>query len=190
MRTFCLYIFLFFSANAIACKCDTTSFTLEGIKRYELIFAGEVTSVSICEQKPKATFTVKELYRGKCFDTVSVEFDCSSSCAMSFSPGETWIIFATYEKYGKPEVELCSHSRRKFADEKDDFYFQLSGISFGDAQAFLKKNLGTQPFSIKTAEEDQHHENIRPKGYEALWYLIAGFVVLFLFYFLGNKFLK
>jgi hypothetical protein len=190
MRTFFLFFLFLFSANAFACKCDTLPFTLEGIERYELIFTGEVTAVSVCDKIATATFTVKELYKGKCFESVTVEFDCSSSCAMSFAPGETWIIFATYEKYGEPQVSLCSHSRRKFADAKDDFYFQLSGISFSEAEAFLKKNLGIQPFSVKKVEEEQHHENIRPKGYESLWYLVAGFVVLFIFYFLGRKFLK
>ncbi|CAN5906116.1 hypothetical protein BH11BAC7_BH11BAC7_33720 [soil metagenome] len=190
MRTFCLFLFLLIAANVFACKCESQPFTMEGIKQYELIFTGTVVAISGCDKTSKATFTVNELYKGKCFENVAVEFDCSSSCGMSFQPGETWIIFATYKKYGEPEVNLCSHSRRKFADEKDDFYLQTSGLSFIDAATFLKKNLGIHAVNTKNVEAEQHHENIRPDGSQTLLYLGAGLLALVAFYFLGRKFFK
>ncbi|MDQ3111776.1 MAG: hypothetical protein M3R17_17950 [Bacteroidota bacterium] len=190
MRKIFLFLLLLVSSVAIACKCDTPPFSADVLKSYELIFTGEVTAISGCDKTANVTFAVKELYKGKCFANVSVEFDCSSSCQMSFEPGQAWIIFATYKKYGEAEVNLCSHSRRKFVEEKDDFYLQMSGMTFEETQASLKKNLGVQELNVKAPEAEQHHENIRPGGYETLWYLAAGFIALIAFYFLGRKFLK
>jgi hypothetical protein len=108
---------------------------------------------------------------------------------MDFAPGQTWIIYATYKKYGEPEVDFCSYSRQQIPS-KDDFNSLIHGMSYDEEITWLQKNLGVKELNVQKAEDGQHHLNIRPKGYEALWYLVAGFVVLFLFYFLGRKFLK
>lgn len=192
MRTFLvvLLLILFSPAEIKACTCEAVPFSLEAVKPYELIFIGEVVAVSGCDQTSKATFAIKELYRGKSFANSIVEFDCSSACQMSFAPGQTWIIYATYKKYGEADVNFCSFSRQKFASEAEDFNTTTHGMNFNEEQQWLKKNLGIQALNEKNTEAEQHHENIRPDGSQTLIYLGAGFLALILFYFLGRKFLK
>jgi hypothetical protein len=192
MRSLCIFLFTFFlfSIKGFACDCQTIPVSLETIKPAELIFIGEVSAISGCDKTSKATFHVKELFRGKCFENTAIEFDCTSDCQMSFAPGQTWIIYATYKKYGEAEVQFCSYSRQQFAAEAEDFNTAVHGMSFTEEEAWLKKNLGVQQLNVKNTEAEQHHENIRPEGMQTLWYLVAGFLGLVLFYFIGRKFLK
>ncbi len=192
MRTvFNLLLVLFLSSSeAYACKCDFVPVSMESIKQYELIFYGEVVAISGCDKTAKATFTIKELYRGKTFANTQVEFDCSSSCAMNFAPGQTWLIFSTYKKYGEAEVGFCSHSRERFAEGTEDYNASAYGMSFAEEQEWLKKNLGIQSLNEKSVEAEQHHENIRPGGSQTLIYLGVGLLAVVLFYFIGRKFLK
>ena len=192
MKQLKFFLALFFLpwTNSFACDCVTNPVNLETIKSAELIFIGEVVAISGCDITSKATFSVKELFRGKTFANETVEFDCSSSCQMSFAPGETWLIYATYKKYGESEVSFCSFSRKKFSNESDDYYTATHQMNFSEEEAFLKKNLGLQKLNEKEPETEQHHENIRPEGYQILWYLGGGFIALIFFYFIGRKFLK
>ena len=174
--------------KANACDCGNGLLTLDAIKSSELIFLGDVSAVSGCNGTSKATFNVQELFRGKCYRNVAVEFDCSSDCQMSFAPGQTWIIYATYKKYGEPEVKFCSYSRQLIAGE--DYNTIAHGMDFNAEKSWLEKNLGLHELNIKAPGDDQHHENIRPEGYEALWYLGGGFLALIALYFISRKFLK
>jgi hypothetical protein len=180
----------FCGTAANACKCSFDSLSLQNIKSSELIFLGEVSAVSGCSGTSKATFTVKELFRGKCYQNVAVEFDCTSDCQMSFAPGQTWIIYATYKKYGEPVTEFCSFSRQKMPAGEEDFNSSWHGKTFDEEEAWLKKNLGLQELNERNPIDDQHHENIRPTGYETLWYLGGGFLALIVLYFISRKFLK
>jgi hypothetical protein len=192
MQKYFLLLFVFFLSlqKSLACDCKTIPLSEASIKNVELIFLGDVVAVSGCNGTSKVSFHVKELYRGKCFEETSIEFDCSSDCQMSFVPGQTWLIYATYKKYGEAIVDFCSYSRQQFASEKDDFNTIAHGMNFSDEKNWLKKTVGIQKLNVKDVGYEQHHENIRPQGFEILWYLAAGFIGLLVFYFLGRKFLK
>src|SRR6185436_2562869 len=99
-----LFLFIFSFQKTFACDCEMATVSAESISKYELIFVGKVVAISGCDESAKANFAVEKLFRGKCFSATDVEFDCSSDCQMSFVPGQTWIIYATYEKYGEPKV--------------------------------------------------------------------------------------
>ncbi len=187
---FLLSVFIFPFHETFACDCQMAAVSTQSISPYELIFYGKVVAVSGCDVNAKVNFTVEKLFRGKCFPSTSVQFDCSTDCQMSFSPGQTWIIYATYEKYGEPKVEFCSYSRQQFANEKDDYNTVAHGMDFSNELAWLEKNLGIQKLNEVDIQSQQHHENIRPQGYEFLWYLGFGFVGLIVIYFLTQKFLK
>ncbi len=173
-----------------ACDCKTVPVSMESIKSTELIFIGEVVAISGCEGTSKATFSVKELYKGKCFANTTVEFDCSSDCQMSFVPGQTWLIYATYKKYGEAEVNFCGYSRLQMESDKEDFNSVAHGMTFPEEVAWLKKNLGEQKINDAIQVDHPLHENIHPNGMQTLYYLMAGFLALALFYFVGRKFLK
>ncbi|CAN5182028.1 hypothetical protein BH09BAC5_BH09BAC5_20830 [soil metagenome] len=189
-RFFPLLIFLFPFLPTEACDCKSLPLSLDAIKSDELIFIGDVIAISGCDKTAKATFEVKELFRGKCFKNTIVEFDCSSDCQMSFAPGQTWIIYSKYKKYGEVEVNFCGFSRMKMKNANEDYNTIVHGMSFEDEVIWLKKNLGDKEINSKDFAQEQHHENIHPNGMQTLYYLFAGFLGLVVFYLLGRKFLK
>lgn len=192
MKRIALVLFssFYFLQGLFACDCKTIPLTKESIESVELIFLGKVVALSGCDKTAKVSFSVDELYRGKCFANVEIEFDCTSDCQMSFNPGQTWIIYATYKKYGEAEVNFCSYSRQLFANEKSDYNTVIHGLTFSDEKNWLHKNLGLQVLNVKEDAMNQHHENERPDGYKFLWYLGAGFFGLIFIYFISKKLLK
>ena len=184
------FVFIFSFQQAFACDCKNVALSLKSISSYELIFYGKVVAVSGCDKNAHANFNVEQLFRGKCYPSTDLQFDCTTDCQMSFSPGQTWIIYATYEKYGKPKVDFCSYSREQFANEKEDYNTVVHGMDFSDELIWLKKNLGEQKLDVVDIQAQQHHENTRPQGYEFLIYLALGFVGMIVIYFIVQKFLK
>src|ERR1043166_7108143 len=97
MRKF-LAFFLIFSFNfASACDCPPVRpLSKELCGGFNVIFRGKVTSVTPCDEKGNAvaSFAITALYKGNCEKEIQVNFECMSSCMMSFAPGEEWIIYA------------------------------------------------------------------------------------------------
>ena len=190
MRRLILFLLIFSFRPAFACDCEMTGVTMESISAYELIFVGKVVAISGCDKNAKANFQVEKLFRGKCFASTDIEFDCSSDCQMSFVPGQTWIIYAKYKKYGQAEVHFCSHSRQQFQAEEKDYNTSVHGMTYSEELSWLEKNLGEQKLNEKDIESEQHHENLRPEGYAFFWYYGFGLLGLIAIYFITKKFLK
>lgn len=173
-----------------ACDCKMIPLSKGAIASCEFIFLGKVVAISGCDRTSKASFSIQELFRGKSFANTEIEFDCSSDCQMSFAPGQTWLIYATYKSYGAAEVNFCSYSRQQFANEKDDYNTAVHGMDFSTEEIWLKENLGLLALNSKDPLAEQHHENIHPNGFQTLYYLGSGFLFLALAYFVGRKYLK
>lgn len=182
--------FSFSLSTLVACDCETIPISVQSIASSELIFLGKVVAISGCDKTSKASFSIQELFRGKAFANIEIEFDCTSDCQMSFSPGQTWIIYAKYKTYGKAEVFFCGYSRQQFANEKDDYNSVAQGMNFDDEKKWLENNVGVQTLNEKNPMADDLHENIHPNGYQILYYLGFGFVGLIVIYFVGRKYLK
>jgi len=170
---------LFCLIPSFACECPPLKpFDKEYTSQFDLIFLGTVDSVSPCDKQAKAIFRVEKLFKGKSFEIAEVYFDCSTSCQMNFAKGEQWIMYTNYAKYGIPEVDFCSRSRRKFTSDSLDYFIATHMLNFEQEEAQLKDMLG-----IKTTlqENDAYlqHELIKPKGYTLLWLLGISFVLLF-----------
>ena len=190
MRGLIVFLFIFSFHTAFACDCEMAGVSMESISSYELIFVGKVVAISGCDENAKANFTVEKLFRGKCFASTDIEFDCSTDCQMSFVPGQTWIIYAKYKKYGEAKVHFCGYSRQQFPDESKDYNTAVHGMKYSEELAWLEKNLGVQKLNEKDIESQQHHENLRPAGYEFFWYYGFGLLGLIAIYFITKKFLK
>ncbi|MSP68786.1 MAG: hypothetical protein EXR20_00790 [Bacteroidetes bacterium] len=190
MRKEFLLLFLFFicETSLLACDCKIGPISELTIENEELIFLGKVVAISGCDVVAKVNFQVTELYRGKCFEETAVEFDCSSDCLMSFVPGQTWLIFANYKKYGEPKVKFCSYSRQQFELNQADYNSAVHGMGFQEERDWLKIKFGLQALNINNKGLQQHHTNIRPAGLQFLWYIGLGLVVLAGLYFIGRKF--
>jgi hypothetical protein len=191
MRTLLFLLAVFFSLRAEStCNCTLIPVSDNAIAPYELIFKGKVLSVSGCDKTANVTFEIQELYVGKSFATVEIAYDCSSACKMTFAPGETWLVYATYESYGKAKTEYCSHTRMLYPDDENDMNTIGHGMTFDEEIAWLKKKFGVQELNDESMAVDMHHKNIIPKGYTVLWYLGIGLVVVVAAYFVGRRFFR
>lgn len=187
-----LFTVLFFGNHLFACECPSLEkINKTDCERYDVIFMGTVDSVSACNGKAQAWFSVASIFKGEIFQQTSVQFDCSSDCMMSFESNERWIIYAKYYSYGKIETDLCSHSRKFAKDKKQDFYSEHSGLSFEDELKFLTDNFGWGgKLHKKTDNNKLHRENIQPSATGKMILVIVSMFALILFYFLANKFWK
>ena len=128
--TFFLVVVSFF---AFACECPPIEPASKKIcEQYDVIFYGKVDSIIPCgtEGIGTAYFSIISLYKGSAEQHVSVDYDCTSSCMMSFAKGEEWIIYSVYQHFDLLTVSLCSHSRKKITDGSADFYEAASQRTF------------------------------------------------------------
>ena len=151
MKKHFLFFLLLFSNYSFSCECPALQpISKELCKNYNVIFYGKVDSVSVCGDNGISTayFSIKELYKGAVSEKVKINFDCATSCLMSFEKGEEWIIYASFRKFDILSVNICEHSRKYFDDETKDFYSVAAQRTFQQEKLFLKTEFGIQPFII------------------------------------------
>ncbi|HEV7230698.1 MAG TPA: hypothetical protein VGO45_05180 [Bacteroidia bacterium] len=154
---------------------------------YDLIFEGSVDSVSACQDGySEAYFTLTGLYKGHSEEHLALRFDCSSDCQMSFSPGERWIIYAQYYKYGKAQANFCSRSRKK-TDAGEDYFEALNHMTYAAEITFLKDTFGVQKVSVRENTAAAERKLIQPTAYWKLWLLLISMIVLYIIFYLVKK---
>jgi hypothetical protein len=190
---FGLVLGLLLSIVSWACECDSLQpLSLESLKNYELIFVGHVSSITSCDEAGKARvlFLVDTLFRGKAFVGTEVQFDCSTSCAMSFAPEERWLIYSKYAKYGLAEVHLCSHSRKQAPQSKDDYAIFTQGNTFEESLKWLSENCGVQILNAEADFNQPSRELVHPDQQQSIWLIVGGLVTAIILYFTIKRFLR
>ena len=95
---------------------------------------------------------------------------------MSFSKGEEWLIYSEYLKFDYLATSICSHSRKYFNDEANDFYQATAKKTFEEEKQFLKSNLNIQSFielnELQLQNEQFKRHNTQPDPMSKLWLLI------------------
>lgn len=158
---------------------------------FDLIFRGSVKSIGTCNELNKAKFLVQDLYKGSSPREIEVLFDCSSDCAMNFAVGETWIIYSNYAQVGKPDVNMCSRSRKMIDNEIKIFTDYIpSDLSFNDEAEWLLKNLGRHDFLKENENEGLSHKNELPSPQRAIVLVAVSLAGMLLLYFILKRFLK
>lgn len=190
-----LLISILFVSEIFSCDCPPISkIDLERIKSYDVIFVGKVDSVVNSEKEGmgKAYFLIDTLFKGTTAKTIVINFDCVSSCMMSFEKGEKWLIYAKYEKFDYAVAHFCEHSRKSFLKNEDDTYYALiAGQSFKEEIAFLLKQLGVKEF-VKNNELNEMQtlykpHNDQPSGINKIILLILSFLSVIVIYYFGRK---
>ena len=157
------------------------------------IFFGKVDSISPCATNgiSNAYFTIKELYKGNAPQQISIHFDCTSSCMMSFSKNEEWLIYAGYQRFDVVSVNLCSHSRKRFSADAQDFYLASSKRTFDQETEFLRTELGIQSFADtdtwNAKQQELKPRNEQPSNNNKLYLLGVSFGVMILIYIITRK---
>ncbi len=193
-KYFLFFLFSVFSVYLFSCECPALEpISKEGCKSYNVIFYGKVDSVGSCNEKGISTayFTIKELYKGAVSQNIKVNFDCASECMMSFTKGEEWIIYGSYEKFDLLTVKLYEHSRKYFTDEKDDFYFITSKRKFEEEKVFLRTELGIQSFIVQNDLNEQQKifkpHNDQPSDTTKFWLLFTSLSTMILILYFTRK---
>lgn len=186
-----LLMFVFAGLQSVyACKCaELAPFSRVALSKYDVIFVGKVVAVSGDDIEAKASFRVDELYKGECYQQITVQYDAETDCAMNFVPGDTWVIYGKWVAYGMPRVDICSYSRLKMKDGQTDYYADGIRASYESEVKWLKDSLGIQPYIDPAQHKDLGHKNEIPGATQAIVYLIAGFGGLaIIFYFVRRLF--
>jgi hypothetical protein len=126
------------------------------------------------------------LYKGHTEEQIAMRFDCSSDCQMSFVRGDRWIMYAQYYKYGKPEVNFCSRSRKK-TDAGEDYFETLNHMTYAAEASFLQDTFGVQKPSPKENSAFAERKLIQPTAYWKLWLLLISMIVLYVIFYLVKK---
>lgn len=182
-------VLLFATSDVFACQCVALApLSKHALENYDVIFVGEVIAVSGEDIAAKASFKVKELYKGSSYQQITVQYDAKTDCAMNFVPGETWIIYGRWVEYGVPRADMCGHSRTIPKAGQRDLYETERG-KYTDDLKWLNDSLGIQPFIDPGDHKDLAHKNVLPDATQALTYLIAGLGGLAaIFYFVRRMF--
>lgn len=183
-------LFLFLLKTSFACQCPLTQLSKSECKKYELIFRGKVISVAPCDNKPGvALFEVQDLYKGNLPKQFQILFNCDEPCASKFNVGEEWIIYTRFKQINNGLIDWCSRSRRFIKNEKEDFYAVTYGNTYDQEIKFLQDSLGLHRL-MKAQTNNLQHRNLLPTPTETIIILLSSILVIFLFYFLFNKFFK
>lgn len=189
-----LFFFLLFSKIVFSCECPPLKpVSEESREEYDLIFYGIVDSVAPCDSKGKGIvyFSISELYRGNSEKKVSIKFDCSSACLMSFAKNEEWLIYSNYEKFDLLRVTFCEHSRKKFKDDAQDIYMMASQRTFEDEKSFLTTNFGLRGFitdnELNKQQDEMGPHNTQPSGWSKLILLLTSLAVMGVVYYITRK---
>lgn len=181
---------LFASSTALACQCASLPpVTKEVCDGYNIIFSGQVDSVSACDDKGLSIvhFTIDEVYKGTVMQNVRVEFDCASSCMMSFAKGDSWLMYTNFEKFDLLTVSLCSHTRKFFVEESQDIYALSAQQTFEEEKQFLGKTLGTQAFKEIVQPGDVTGRNEQPSGMNKLLLIAISIAAMAVIYFILKR---
>ena len=192
-RIFSFVLILFFAIRMYSCECPSIiKISPESIKQYDVIFRGRVDSVLSKGNKDNVWFTIQESFKGTLNKSTAVYYDNSTSCQMKMDKGDEWLIYAEYANFGKIEVNVCSRSRKYFAEEANDFYIANNGMPYADELLFLKTNIGVSPLAENdpTKAIQIQRELIHPSQTQMLYWLLASLVGFFVIYFLFKKFVK
>lgn len=185
-----LIILIFAAQFAFACKCQPLMpITKSNCDSYNAIFKGSIDSVSVCNEKgiAKAYFTIEQVFKGNLEKKTSIEFDCASSCLMSFSTNETWLIYATYIGFDVLNVSICSHSRKLFTDESNDIYALTAERSFTQEVEFLQQTFGIQKLKEAQTLTNPTGRNIQPSGLNKLLLIGVSLLVMAVIYFITQR---
>jgi len=193
-------VFLFFillSNQVFACDCPPLeTFSKELSKKYDVIFYGTVDSIIPCRTEGIGTayFTISSLYKGHSEQHVSVDFDCTSDCMMSFAKGDEWIIYGIYQRFDLITVNFCSPSRKKENNKNAAAGTVATGQTFEEENAALKAMLGIQPYGKHNELNDMQKEmaphNEQPSAMGKVWLLLISLGATLIVYFISRKFFK
>lgn len=187
------YYSLFFAlwiGKLCACQCPITKLDKEELDKYSIIFNGVIKSVKLNGENSEAVFELKELYKGISKQEFKILFNNDDNCKIDLRVGDEWLIYSTYYQIDNAKLDFCSRSRKFIKDTKNDFFIELTGITFDDERLYLKQNLGIHHFLKEDDTQNVKGRNIIPNTTQFFVILICSVLGMFALYYCFNKFFK
>jgi hypothetical protein len=196
MRLFYILLFVLFIQTAFPqnnCNCNENeiAFTDAYVNANQLIFRGKTLGVSKGTDYDKAVFLVSKLFKGIAPKQVTVYFDNKNACALKFTIGEDWLIYANYQK-AKPFVAYCSRSRKNVinTNKNIDLMYIKSDISVDDETDKLTELCGLKKFTESMPTNENAHSNIIPNRWQHIVLILISLLAFVGIYLMLNKFWK
>ncbi len=195
-RLIAIGIGLLLVAPAFACLCkDIGKLSGKALEGYDVIFTGKVIAVSGDEQEQRVQFTIHELFKGDCYQSLELKHDPTSDCSLSFLPGEEWTIYGRWLEYdvkaqsGVVTSDFCTFSRLQPAHDSLDAQLIDRG-TYSEELKFLRDSVGIKEFMDPSEHKDQLHKNELPGPGLAFGYLAAGLIGLAIIFFFVRRMFK
>lgn len=173
----------------IACQCPLSKLDEVELNRYELIFRGKLQTIKLNERKSEAVFEISDLFKGNATKQFIVMFDDTDPCKLDLRVGDEWLIYSNYVQIDRVKLDYCSRSRRFFKNIKEDYFSEITGLSYDEEYKYLTEKLGFHKL-LKQNENQVKNRNIIPNQMQFMITIIVSLVVMVLFYWLFNKFFK
>lgn len=172
------------------CECPLSKLSKDECNKYEIIFRGIIKTVKNCDGKyGEIDFEIKELYKGNATKNFKVLYVCKNECAQPLLVGDEWIIYTNYKQINNALLDWCSRSRKFIKVSKQDFYIATLGNDYDEEVKFLLEKLGLHRF-VEATDNGATGRNKIPTLWQSAIILISSLVVLLLFYYLFNRFVK
>lgn len=183
-----LFLFLVIK-NGCACQCPITQLNSLELKKYEIIFSGQINQIKINGTNSEAIFTIKELYKGIITQNFKVIFNNDDACKLELRKGDDWIIYSNYNQIDNAKLDFCSRSRLYIKNIKEDFFAVNTGISYDEELKYLQTNLGLHKL-LKNNPNKIENRNKLPTKNQFIIILLCSMAGLIFFIWLVGKFLK
>jgi hypothetical protein len=189
LRYFISILFLLITRQVSACQCPISNLDEKELNRYELIFRGKLQNINLNERKSEAIFEISDLFKGNATKEFIVMFDDTDPCKLDLRVGDEWLIYSNYIQIDRVKLDYCSRSRRFFKNIKEDYFAEITGLSYDDEYKYLTEKLGFHKL-LKQNENQVKNRNIIPSKMQFMITILVSLVAMVLFYWLFNKFVK
>lgn len=188
-QLFLILLLIFASKISFACQCPLSTLNEKEITKYEIIFKGSIKSIKLNKTKSEAIFLVSELYKGIIAQDFKIIFNDEDPCKQELRVGEEWIIYANYYQIDNAKLDFCSRSRKYIKNIKEDFFAEITGISYDEELRYLQTNLGLHKL-LKENPNKVENRNIIPSSSQFIIIIICSILGVIFFYVLINKLFK
>jgi hypothetical protein len=184
-----IFLFLIFYNAVLACQCPVTVLNEQELKKYDIIFKGSIKTINLKGEKSEAIFLVSELYKGMLPAEFKIFFNDADACKIDMRVGDEWIIYTNYYQMENAKLDFCSRSRKYIKNSKEDFFVELTGVSYDDELSYLQKNLGIHKL-MKENPNKVEQRNILPNQKQFVLLLVCSLIFMVLFLWLFNRYFK
>ena len=184
-----IFFFIFTTKASLACQCPITQLNEKELSKYEIIFKGFIKSIKLNKNKSEAIFSVSELYKGMIAQNFKIFFNDEDPCKLQLRVGEEWIIYTNYYQVDNAKLDYCSRSRYYIKNINEDFFAEITGMSYDEELRYLQTNLGLHKLLNETSNKIENR-NIIPNANQLIITLLFSITGLLGFYMIVNKLFK